>query len=262
MKNNVTTSLHELAEGYRKRNWAIIPLHSVKAGKCTCGSAECKSAGKHPITRHGVKDATLRRDTISEWFEDVTDRNIGIATGRISNLLVIDVDQRNNGFETLEKAQAKLGKLSPTLVVKTGGGGEHYFYKLPKKKIKKDSSGKLVGPGVDILTDGAFVVAPGSVHLSGETYKWKGGDGQASVRPAKLPKRWIKALSAPREEIKNISTQLGRSARDSVTINLPASSASLSTAVLSKSVTFFLAQPHGIRGTVNRRWKKQRCDAL
>ncbi|MGO7666523.1 phage/plasmid primase, P4 family [Rhizobium ruizarguesonis] len=202
MKNNTTTSLHELAEGYRKRNWAIIPLHSVKAGKCTCGSAECKSAGKHPITRHGVKDATLRRDTISEWFEDVTDRNIGIATGRISNLLVIDVDQRNNGFETLEKAQAKLGKLPPTLVVKTGGGGEHYFYKLPKKKIKKDSSGKLVGPGVDILTDGAFVVAPGSVHLSGETYKWKGGDGQASVRPAKLPKRWIKALSAPREQIK------------------------------------------------------------
>lgn len=203
------TSRHEIAKNYAKRGWAVVQLHSVKAGKCTCGSAECKSAGKHPSTQHGVKDASLQLAKIGEWFADTIDRNIGIATGRMSNLLVIDVDRRNNGFETLEKAQARLGKLPPTLTVKTGGGGKHYFYELPKKKIKKDSSGKLVGPGVDILTDGAYVVAPGSLHLSGKLYKWKKVEGQTPVHPAKLPKRWIKALRTPREEPKKSAASTG-----------------------------------------------------
>ncbi|NEI02402.1 phage/plasmid primase, P4 family [Rhizobium leguminosarum] len=200
--DKANNSLHELAESYLKRKWAVLPLHSVKAGQCTCGSKKCKSPGKHPRTLHGFNDASLKPAQVAAWFKEASESNIGIATGKRSNLLVIDIDPRNGGVESLENAEREIGKLPPTLVVSTGGGGKHYYYKRPGKKIKKDNSGKLVGAGVDILTDGGFVVAPGSAHMSGKFYEWEKVDGYNAILPAKLSKAWVKHLRGKREKAK------------------------------------------------------------
>ena len=57
--------------------------------------------------------------------------NIGIATGYRSDLLVIDMDPRNGGVEQLEALESWLGKeLHSNLIVDSGGGGRHFYFKF------------------------------------------------------------------------------------------------------------------------------------
>ena len=66
----------------------------------------------------------------------------------------------------------------------TGGGGVHYLFEYPEERIS--SSGKL-GPGLDIKSDGGYIVVEPSIHLSGKAYAWEGSsdplDGVA-IMPA------------------------------------------------------------------------------
>jgi hypothetical protein len=57
-----------------------------------------------------VKDATFDPKQIKAWWEKWPQANIGVATGAKSGIVVIDVDPRNGGGETLEKLQGDLGQ--------------------------------------------------------------------------------------------------------------------------------------------------------
>jgi hypothetical protein len=158
----------ETALAYAQFGWAVLPLHHVENGHCSCGDTKCKSPGKHPRTRHGVKDASKDPAIIRAWFAKWPNANIGIATGSISRLVVVDVDG--------EKGEAKLAtltergfKLPTTARVKTGrvGGLHHYFTLSPGAPVpsRKDD-------GLEIKADGSYVVAAGSQHQSGAEYQW------------------------------------------------------------------------------------------
>lgn len=41
------------------RGWSVLPLHWVEDGTCSCAKSDCTSSGKHPLTSHGVNDATF-----------------------------------------------------------------------------------------------------------------------------------------------------------------------------------------------------------
>ena len=56
----------EAAFKYTARGWHVLPTHSAQNGKCTCGNPECKRIGKHPLTTHGVNDATRDKRIIEE----------------------------------------------------------------------------------------------------------------------------------------------------------------------------------------------------
>ena len=126
--------------------------------------------------------------------------NIGIATGKVSDIIVIDIDPRHNGMKTLKMLEAKFGPLPPTITSHTGGGGEHRFFNYPPFKVKSDMAGKVFGPGVNLISDGGFVVAPMSRHASGEHYLWVKGRAPHSTERAALPQKWgghLKAFTAP-----------------------------------------------------------------
>lgn len=183
----------------------VFPVHGISEGKCTCGNVACKSPGKHPATPNGFKDASKDRKKIAEWFTDHSVRNIGIVAGEEFDLLILDVDERSGGFETIKKATGELGPLPDTLTATTGNG-EHLYFKYPKgKKIKKDAAGKAIGPGVDVQSN-AFVVAPGSTHANGKTYAWKNGDPGVKALTS-LPKKWIDQLSRATETTPTTGTR-------------------------------------------------------
>ena len=71
----------DAALSYARRGWAVIPLHTPIDGQCCCGSNSCPSAGKHPRTAHGVRDATTDEATIATWWKRWPDANVGIACG-------------------------------------------------------------------------------------------------------------------------------------------------------------------------------------
>jgi hypothetical protein len=154
------------------RRWHVLPLAWVgDAGICSCrNGADCKSPGKHPLTKNGVKDATQDEATIRTWWRKWPQANIGICTGVESGITLLDVDPRNGGTESLEHLITLYGALPETLVCGTGGGGWHYYFQHPGHFQFK---GKVPGyAGLDIKSNGGYVVAPPSRHHSGGIYRW------------------------------------------------------------------------------------------
>ena len=198
-----------LALKYAGLGLPVIPLHTIVEGRCSCGSVDCTRPGKHPRTTHGVKDATTDRNQIQDWWGEWLNANIGLAPGRERDLLVLDIDPRHGGNKRLRRLKRELGALPETVTAKTGGGGLHLFYKHPNFKVRKDTAGKLLGRGIDVLSDGCIVVAPPSRHASGQRYAWVDGKSFQDIDSAKLPKAWRNRL---RGDAANKST------RDSQTV--------------------------------------------
>jgi len=158
------------AISYADLGWAVLPIWCVHDRQCGCGKPDCSSPGKHPWGRfapNGLKDATKDSKVIRSWFADGHTPNIGIRTGAESGILVLDVDPRHGGDESL----AALGELPTTATVETGGGGRHLYFQWPHGLNIRNSAGKL-GPGLDIRGAGGYVVVPLSAHVSGGLYKW------------------------------------------------------------------------------------------
>ncbi|MBP2033469.1 uncharacterized protein (DUF927 family) [Clostridium algifaecis] len=153
-----------LAVSYSKRGFKIVMLNGInEAGNCTCSKgANCKSSGKHPIYNSWVKKATTSEEEIITEFKKHPYANIGFATG--DNYFVLDID--NGGYESLKE----YGNLNRTLSVRTGSGGSHHYYLMPEGVTIPNKVGIL--KGVDIRANGGLVVAPGSIHKSGNYYEW------------------------------------------------------------------------------------------
>lgn len=165
-------ALRTTALEYAQKELRVFPLHSIDdAGACTCGKADCSSPGKHPRTKNGVKDATTDLEQIRQWWEKWPDANIGIATG--NGLLVLDVDTKHDGIETIDEIEEKEGKISETAMVLTGGGGRHYYFYLRDGQREGIKNAVGIARGLDVRFDGGYVVAPPSRHVSGRTYEWE-----------------------------------------------------------------------------------------
>lgn len=142
------------AKSYASKGWESFPV---------------KPRDKTPMVKWAdvaTKDETM----LNGWWDNFPEANIGIACGKRSGIVVLDVDAGHGGYESLTKLILQHGSLPETPVSKTGSGGEHIFFKHPGSEIR-NSAGKL-GPGLDIRGDGGYVVAPPSLHPNGNTYEW------------------------------------------------------------------------------------------
>lgn len=163
------------ALAYAARGWAVFPLHAWRAGRCSC-RRDCPHPAKHPLTRHGFHDATTDEPIIRSWWGRWPWANVGVATGARSGLVVVDVDPRSGGTESLDRLQSLMGSLPATLSATTGSGGTHLYYRHPGGEVR-NTAGRLPGitealPGLDLRGDGGYVVAPPSGHASGAAYTW------------------------------------------------------------------------------------------
>jgi putative DNA primase/helicase len=201
---------------YASQGLPVLPMHSCKDGVCSCHKGKrCDRPGKHPLSANGVKDATTKRSLIKKWFTQWPTANVGIAPGAKAGILVLDVDPRNRGGETFATLEQELGKLPETVTAFTGGSGFHLVFKHPEFLVRKDSSGKVLGAGVDILTDGSIMIAPPSRHASGKKYGWAGNGPYRKLELAALPGAWLKRLqenrgAEPRAATGGLVTEGGR----------------------------------------------------
>ncbi len=171
------------ALGYAKRGWVVLP---------------CRPRDKRPATKHGFKDGTTEKGVLVQAWVSNPEANIGIATGRVSGIVVLDVDPRNGGDESLAELERVHGSLPETATVATGGGGRHFYFMAPEGAVP---SGDLA-PGVEVKGDGRYVIAPPSVHPSGEQYRWF---RHSKVGLAPCP-TWVRLRSADkRRERENVS---------------------------------------------------------
>ena len=161
----------EAALAYARQELPVVILHNPLAnGDCSCKmGTQCKSIGKHPRTKHGLKDATTDLAQIEDWWNKWPNANIGIPTGKKSGWLVLDIDPDHGGVDSLEEF---LGSriIPDTLSSETGSGGMHLFFAYPKDREIRGKVGIL--PGLDIRAEGNYIVVPPSKHASGRRYRW------------------------------------------------------------------------------------------
>mgnify|MGYP004448381815 FL=1 len=133
-----------------------------------------------------VNHATTDPEQIKKWWDTWPDADIGIATG--DGLLVIDVDAYRGGVESLRDLEKQYDSLphTPTVINGSGDGALNIYLRVPEGiKFK----GKIA-PGIDIQSDGGYVVAPPSKHVSGSTYKWVAGASLDDIPIAPAP-QWL-----------------------------------------------------------------------
>ncbi len=53
-------------------------------------------------------------------------------------------------------------------------------------------------PGIDVRGDGGYVVAPPSLHASGNYYRWAEGRAPQQLEPAPIPRWLLQALTGAR----------------------------------------------------------------
>lgn len=187
------TALDYAAEYARCFDWRVFPLHTMADGRCTCGKAICDDAAKHPRTLHGLLDATSDQEQIAEWATHWPDANIGVATGQKSGFIALDIDPRHGGDDNLAELEREHGKLPGTVVSLTGGGGKHYLFLWPGEYVKSRQGDTAILPGVEIKGDGGYIVAPPSLHQSGQRYEWELSSRPGDVAIAPLP-LWLLEL--------------------------------------------------------------------
>jgi hypothetical protein len=151
--------------------------------------------GKEPLTPHGFKDATTDPRRLHLWGNRYPGANIAIATGRVSGIAVVDLDE-----ETPEAMEIWNG-LPETVEVKTSRG-RHRYYSIPKNTRVR---GRKLAKGLDLKADGGYVVAPPSVHPSGARYRWI--SGRSEIAP--LPEDLIEADPTPQPSRRRDGSTIG-----------------------------------------------------
>ncbi len=101
---------------------------------------------------------------VREWLKKWPDINVGVVTGAISNVTVLDLD----GIQGLMWL-AKNPHVSSSTITLSGSGGKHLWF-LNDPTIRNSAS--KIAPGVDIRGEGGYVVVPPSIHPSGRRYRW------------------------------------------------------------------------------------------
>lgn len=148
MGSNEDNPILRAALEYLARGFSVIPVGPTK----------------RPLIKWD--EFQVRRPTAEEvraWWEQFPTANVGIVTGKLSGLTVIDCDSRE-GIDTVTK-MAGANFLAPT--VETSRGIQ-YYCRFDPLAINRHT----VARDVDIRSEGGFVVAPPSVHSSGKVYAW------------------------------------------------------------------------------------------
>jgi KaiC/GvpD/RAD55 family RecA-like ATPase len=168
-------------------------------------SFPCKPQDKTPLVRW-ADVATTEENMLSGWWDNNPSANIGIACGKRSGIVVLDVDTDHDGYESLQALQDKYGRLPQTPISRTGSGGEHIIFAHPGIEIR-NSAGKL-GPGLDIRGDGGYIVAPPSRHPNGKFYEWVVLPSQTPLAP--MPEWMIELLKEHQFDTRQPETTNGK----------------------------------------------------
>jgi hypothetical protein len=191
MATATPTTMLDVALTYAARGWHVFPCHTPTENGCSCRNPDCDDVGKHPRTEHGFKDATTDEATIRRWWgRQFPQANIAIRTGAISGLVVLDIDHRKGGADSLADLERSYAACPETILSITGNG-QHALFAHPGVHVKNGVED--FAPGLDIRGDGGYIIAPPSLHANGKRYAWEVLHEPEETPLAPMPD-WLLAL--------------------------------------------------------------------
>lgn len=146
-------TISEQAMEYVDSGWSVLPV---------------KPEEKRPFMTNWLQYTKTRasREMVSSWFASLTGAGVGAVTGRISGIIVLDVEH-----DCPIPIEDILRKYPTGMVSKSGGGGRHLFYNYPRG-VGRISNRVRIFDGADLRADGGFIVLPPTRHPNGRQYEW------------------------------------------------------------------------------------------
>ncbi len=172
--NNLQAALHYLEKGF-----SVIPIRP----------------DKKPFTQWTEFQRRLATEAeIREWWDKWPKANVGIVTGEISGVFVVDCDNE----EAYQKIQELLPDNFVSCIVKSPRGYHIYLFYSASQTIGNATG---IMPGVDIRGEGGYIIAPPSINAEGKAYSWMQGLGIDEVAPAAAPYALLSALNNNKKNI-------------------------------------------------------------
>jgi Bifunctional DNA primase/polymerase, N-terminal len=162
---------------------------------CLCGN-------KRPATPHGFLDASADPEVIRKF--DWHNRLIGVATGAVSGIDVLDIDPQHGGDDWHE---ANKHRLPATRVHQTRSGGWHRLFQHADGL--RCSTGKIA-LGIDVRADGGYIIWWPAEGLTCEDYppsglpEWPSWVLFSMVPPPVQPASRYARLASPCHSLKGI----------------------------------------------------------
>jgi hypothetical protein len=120
------------------------------------------------------------KDEIAGWFAKYPDAMVGIVTGKISGIMVIDCDS--------EKAYQDIRQSLPDPLetwVARSPRGYHIYFKYPEKGVSNSAS---IIDNVDVRGEGGYIIASPSIRSDGNSYAWVTSPDQCEL--ANIPEEF------------------------------------------------------------------------
>jgi biotin operon repressor len=146
-------TIDELAGEYVDSGWSVLPVRPEE---------------KRPFMTNWLQYTKTRatREMVSNWLNSLTGAGVGAVTGKISNMIVLDVEN-----SCPYRIEDLLKKYPTQMVARSGSGGYHLFYQYPTS-VSKVSNRVRIFEGADLRADGGFIVLPPTRHPNGNKYEW------------------------------------------------------------------------------------------
>ena len=158
--------IHGIINNYLENGYSLIPVDKEKR--------PCIYWKKYQYRKATIKD-------ILQWHIQFDTLNVGIVTGRISRLAVIDVDD----LSLLPELKERIPDINETTRVKTNRG-YHYYFSLNGENIR--STSRLFGKNLELKSNGNYIIAPPSV-IKNHRYSYEVPLSKILPIPEKLVKK-------------------------------------------------------------------------
>jgi len=158
MKSEKSPQIRKFVNGYLSRGLSVIPL-GPNSKKLAIGGVNLREWKPAP-------------GEVMGYWRDNPNYGVGIVCGKVSGIVVLDIDDEEK-FGVALKAIGE--KLPDTPTVRTRKGW-HFYFRYPANRIvgKKD---RLNDWGAELRGDGCYVVAP-PTEINGHRYHWAKRDGR------------------------------------------------------------------------------------
>ena len=149
----IANSVLAQANEYIDQGWSILPV---------------KPSEKRPYMTNWLQyqHTKATKEMADSWFTSLTGAGVGMVTGRISGVVVLDVESYCS-----IPIDELLRRYPTQMISRTGTGGYHLFYLYPNG-ISKIANRVGIFEGADIRADGGFIVLPPTRHPNGKLYEW------------------------------------------------------------------------------------------
>jgi hypothetical protein len=188
LTNELQVDAYPELEVYKSRNWSLVPV---------------AKNGKAPIEKEWTDKTHIEKAEWVNWLEQGF--NIGLRTGEVSDVTVIDVDLKGTQSEEFEAFYQEL--IATKTLVQNSPHGKHFIFKYDKTL---EQTVRLGGLTIDTRNDGGqILIAPSKINNA--SYSWINVEDEIKIIPEDIKAKLLllmKTVATTKTEMSAEMTQV------------------------------------------------------